>query len=197
MARPLRELGSGETHHLTSRGVEKRDVFLDDVDRRRFVRRLGDVLEECPVSCLAYCLMSNHIHLILQGDGQAVSGAMRDVLGGHARYFNRRHDRSGHLFGGRFHDVRIASDAQMHAALRYVALNPVRAGLVQHPREWRWGSFAALQSGLVQPGSLDLDALARVLPGAGTAPAQLAAALAQTVEAGLADARLAASARRE
>jgi len=193
MPRAPRELATGESYHLTSRGVEKRNVFLDDRDRRRFVRRLGDAVEERPVSCLAYCLMDNHVHLVLHGDGPAISQVMRDVLGGHARFFNRRHERSGYLFGARFHHVHIASDAQMHAALRYVALNPVRAGLVSHPRDWPWSSFAALEARTVHPGAVDLALLGRLLGVESAAPADVASALCRTVEIGLADARLAAN----
>lgn len=192
MPRMPRELVAGESYHLTSRGVERRDVFLDDHDRARFVRRLGDAVDGRPVSCLAYCLTDNHVHLVLHGDGNEISRVMRDVLGGHARFFNRRHDRTGHLFGARFHHVHIASDAQMHAALRYVALNPVRAGLVSHPSDWPWSSFAALDSGVVQPGTIDLSLLGQVLGVESKAPLRVAAGLRRTVEIGLADARLAA-----
>lgn len=194
MPRAPRELVTGESYHLTSRGVEKRTVFLDDQDRSRFVRRLGDAVEGRPVSCLAYCLMDNHVHVILHGDGQGISRVMRDVLGGHSRFFNRRHERSGYLFGARFHDVHIASDAQMHAALRYVALNPVRAGLVDHPRDWPWSSFAALDAGMVHPGTIDVALLGRLLGVVAAAPSEVASALRHAVELGLADARLAASA---
>lgn len=195
MSRVPRQLAAGESYHLTSRGVDRRDVFLDEHDRRRFVRRLGDAIDGRPLGCLAYCLMGNHIHLILSGDGLSISRVMRDVLGGHARYFNRRHERSGYLFGARFHDVHIASDAQMHAALRYVALNPVRAGLVEHPREWPWGSYAALRGGVVYPGSIDLERLGQILGAGDSTASAVSRALSTTVEVGLADARLVASTR--
>lgn len=192
MARPRRQLVSGGTYHLTSRGVEKRSIFHDDVDRRRFVRRLANSVSDRGVSCLSYCLMGNHVHLILRGEAEQISSAMRDLLGGHARYFNKRYERSGHLFGARFHHVHVTTDEQVHAALRYVALNPVRAGLVEHPRDWPWSSFAALTAGLVEPGSVDLEALGLLLLGNVSALTTVAAALATTVEVGLLDARLSA-----
>lgn len=195
MPRAPRELATGESYHLTSRGVERRAVFLDDEDRRRFVRRMGDAVEARAVSCVAYCLMDNHVHVILHGDGPDISRVMRDVLGGHSRFFNRRHERSGYLFGARFHHVHIASDAQMHAALRYVALNPVRAGLVHHPRDWPWSSFAALHAGVLHPGTVDLALLGRLLGTESASAADVASTLCRTVEIGLADARLAASTR--
>lgn len=194
MPRQPRQFASGETFHLTSRGIDKRDIFLDDRDRRRFVHRLGIALDERPVSCLSYCLMGNHVHLLLHGEGAGLSSVMRDVLGGHARFFNKKYGRAGHLFGERFHAVHIESTAQLHAAIRYVELNPVRAGFVGHPREWPWGSYSALSAGTVQPGTLDIPLLGRMLDAGSARPGHVAAALARTVEIGLADARLAARA---
>jgi len=189
VVRPLRQLISGEAYHLTSRGVDKRVVFLDDRDRRNFVRRLGATADDRDVSCLAYCLMSNHVHLVMRGSSEELSSLMRDVLGGYARYFNKRHGRSGHLFSSRFRDVHIASDAQLHAVLRYVALNPVRAGMVEHPRDWPWSSFAALASGTFEPGAVDLRALGILLTGnMGPLPAVVDALL-KTVDMGLDAAR--------
>jgi putative transposase len=189
MPRAPRQLASGEAYHLTSRGTNKCDVFLDDSDRRDFVRRLGTVASHRRVSCLAYCLMGNHIHLILQGSAAGMSATMRDLLGGYAQWFNVRHARSGHLFGARYNDVHIESDAQMHAALRYVALNPVRANLVNDPNDWAWGSFAAVMGGAVQPGTVDLVALASILGSARGGIDGVRERLVETVDVGLAAAR--------
>jgi hypothetical protein len=84
---------------------------------------------------------------------------MRDLLGGHAMGFNKRHGRTGHLFGERFHHVHIAHHEQMLATIRYVALNPVRAGLVTRPEDWPWSSHAALMNGAMHPGTIDARAL--------------------------------------
>ena len=189
MPRAPRHLASGEAYHLTSRGTNKCDVFLDDSDRRSFVRRLGTVALNRQVSCLAYCLMGNHIHLILRGSATGMSATMRDLLGGHAQWFNARHARSGHLFGARYNDVHISSDAQMHAAIRYVALNPVRANLVNHPSDWPWGSFAAVTAGTMHPGTVDLVALASILGAAQGGIDGVRERLLATVDVGLSAAR--------
>ena len=195
MPRCARQLVTGEAYHLTSRGTDRREVFLDDEDRQRFVIRLGAVCRKRDVSCLAYCLMGNHVHLLVRGDAPAMSDLMRDLLGGHAQFFNRRHGRTGHLFGSRYHDVHIASDAQLDAALRYVALNPVRAGLTPTPEAWPWSSYAALAAGVLHPGALDVDQLMSLLPLAERSVPALRDHLETVVHAGMAEARMAAVAR--
>jgi REP element-mobilizing transposase RayT len=195
MPRCARQLVTGETYHLTSRGTDRRDVFLDDDDRQRFVLRLGAACTKRVVSCLGYCLMGNHVHLVVRGEAQSVSACMRDVLGGHAQFFNRRHARTGHLFGGRFHDVHVATDRQLSAVLRYVALNPVRAGLVTVPEAWPWSSYAALLAGVVHPGTCDVAALADSVLPADVPRVTLVRYLKTLVETGLADARLEARMR--
>ncbi len=159
MARPIREVHPGEAYHLTARGSNRQSIFLDGEDCQRFLMRLGRTSQRREWSCLGYCLMGNHIHLVVRGDHGAISDGMRDLLGGHASSFNHRHGRSGHVFGDRFHDVHVGTTHQMHAVLRYVALNPVRAGLVSHPDDWMWSSYAAMVAGVIHPGTIDLPSL--------------------------------------
>ena len=144
MGRKPREFGAGEAYHLTARGTNRQPIFLDDHDRRRFLGALRRASNARAWSCLAYCLMGNHFHLMIRAHERAVSPGMRDLLGGYSRYFNRRHDREGHLFKARFHDVHVARDAQAMAVVRYIALNPVRAGLTDRPEDWPWSSYAAM-----------------------------------------------------
>lgn len=144
MGRKPRNFGAGEAYHLTARGTNKQPIFLDDHDRHRFLGALGRASSARAWSCLAYCLMGNHFHLMIRAREHSVSPGMRDLLGGYSRYFNRRHGREGHLFKARFHDVHVTRDAQAMAVVRYIALNPVRAGLNDRPEEWRWSSYAAM-----------------------------------------------------
>ena len=137
----------------------KRPIFRDDIDRQRFLAYLGAAVDRYAWSSLGYCLMGNHIHLLATGEPEAVSSGMRDLLGAHARSFNKRAGRSGHLFGDRFHHVTITEHDQMVAAVRYVALNPVRAGLVPRPEDWPWSSYAAIVSNAVPAGTVDVTAL--------------------------------------
>ena len=159
MSRTARQMPPGALYHLTARGTNRRTIFQDDTDRGRFLNYLGSATERYDWASLAYCLMGNHVHLVVVGEPTAISAGMRDLLGAHARSFNKRHGRSGHLFGDRFHHVTISEHDQAVAAIRYVALNPVRAGLVQRPEDWPWSSYAAMASSKVPPGTVDLDQL--------------------------------------
>jgi len=141
MARPLRIQYDGAVYHVTSRGNERRPVFLDAEDHKGFLDVLRATRERYNWLCHAYCLMTNHYHLVVEtGDGQ-LSAGMRQLNGVYTQWFNRKHRRSGHLFQGRFGAILIEKESHLLEACRYVVLNPVRARLVKHPSEWEWSSF--------------------------------------------------------
>lgn len=140
-----------------SRGNNKNEIFLDDADRHGFLTALAAIGEHHSWRTLSYCLMPNHFHLLIESDVQALSAGMRDLLGGYARRFNRRHDLVGHVFGGRFRAVPVSEDRQVAAVLRYIAMNPVAAGLCRDPVAWPWSSFAATLGRGPRPIGLDLD----------------------------------------
>ena len=102
-------------------------VFLDDIDYRHFVFLLGDVIEEFGIQCWNYCLMPNHYHLTLQPGRPNLSEAMRRLNGNYALWWNRRHQRVGHVFQGRFKDQIVDRESYLFAVTRYVLMNPVRA----------------------------------------------------------------------
>ena len=141
MARPLRIEFSGATYHITSRGNEQRDIFHSDDDRRAFLKFLGDAARRFGWSVTAWVLMSNHFHLLLQTPQPNLSKGMHWLNGTYAAWFNRRYNRCGHLFQGRFKAFVIEKEAYYAEVLRYVVLNPVRAKLVAHPAHYRWSSF--------------------------------------------------------
>lgn len=118
-------------------------VFLDDADYRQFVHLLGDVAEEFGIRCWNYCLMPNHYHLTLQPGEPNLSEAMRRLNGNYGLWWNRRHNRVGHVFQGRFRDQIVDRDSYLFAVTRYVLMNPVRARLVKQPGEWLWSSYRA------------------------------------------------------
>jgi REP element-mobilizing transposase RayT len=118
-------------------------IFLDDQDYRRFVFLLGDVLEEFDIECWTYCLMPNHYHAAICPRHPNLSAAMRKLHSGYAQWWNRRHERVGHVFQGRFKDQIVQEDGYALQLSRYVARNPIRAGLVQRPEDWRWSSYGA------------------------------------------------------
>jgi putative transposase len=143
VARPLRIQFPGAIYHLTSRGNEKRLIFLGDEDRKSFLNLLADVNARYRWVCHAYCLMDNHYHLLIETPEGNLSIGMRQLNGVYTQAFNRRHGRAGHLFQGRFKAILIEKDSHLLEACRYVVLNPVRAGAVENPERWRWSSYRA------------------------------------------------------
>jgi putative transposase len=137
-------------YHVTSRGTEGRDVFLDELDRRRFLGVLAEVVQERGWTCPAYCLMTNHFHLLVQTPKPDLAIGMHRLNSAHANYFNRRHDHTGHLFQARYAAEVVEHEAHLLEACRYIVLNPVRAGLYRRPSGWRWSSYRAT-AGYVSP----------------------------------------------
>lgn len=140
--RPRYELPNGLVH-VTARGNRRQAIALDDRDCERFLGTVSDVDRHTPLQWLAYCLMGNHYHLLVDGSRANLSNAMHRLNGTYAQAFNRRHGLDGHLFQDRFHAVAIASEWHLFELVRYIALNPVRAGLCAFPADYRWSSFAA------------------------------------------------------
>lgn len=145
-------------HHLVQRGHNRRDVFFSDADRTAYLETLVEFREELALKVYGYCLMTNHVHLIVDpgDDGANLGRLMKRLAGRHTRRINRRMNRSGTLWGGRFKCSGIETDRYLLTCLRYVDLNPVRAGLVAHPGEFRWSSYRA-HSGTVGTAWLDED----------------------------------------
>jgi REP element-mobilizing transposase RayT len=128
----------GTTHHVVFRGIERRAIFADDLDRRRLLERMSEVLVSEQVRCLAWALMTNHVHLVLRTGAQPLARAMSRVLTGYAGDFNRRQERAGHLFQNRYFSRPVLDDGDLLAVIRYVHRNPLAAGVV--------ASLAALES---------------------------------------------------
>jgi putative transposase len=140
-----------------SRGNRRQDVYLDAIDRFRFLDRLEEVIAGFRWFLHAYCLMPNHYHLVLQTPEPNLSAGMHRLNFLTAQAFNRRHDVDGHLFQGRYHSPLVESEAHLIELARYVVLNPVRAGLVHHPADWRWSSYRAAVGLAPRPPYLTLD----------------------------------------
>jgi len=143
MSRPLRLQLPGGIYHVTARGNDRRPIFEDDDDCARFLIVLASTVARHRVLCHAYCLMGNHYHLLVQTPEANLSVAMRHLNGVYTQRFNGRHDRCGHVLQGRFGAQLVDGDAYLREVCRYIVLNPVRAGLVAHPGEWRWSGFRA------------------------------------------------------
>ena len=149
MARPPRLLGAG-IFHLTAHGSDTRYLFLTSEDREDFLDRLASVCERFELALLSYVLMGNHYHSLLRIPDARLSQALQRLHTEYSRHHNRRHGRSAHLFEAHPYTGEIASEAHLVAACRYLARNPVRAGLVDDPLDWPWSSARA-HAGLEQP----------------------------------------------
>ena len=137
----------GILQHVMVRGNEQRDIFLDDHDRESFVRRLSFLLNATGTSCFAWAILSNHCHLLLMPTDAPLSTIMRRLLTGHAVFFNRKYNRSGHLFQNRYKSIVCEEESYLLELVRYIHLNPLRAGLVADLAEldrYPWSGHAAL-----------------------------------------------------
>ena len=157
MARPLRIEYEGAVYHITSRGNARQDIFLDDEDRLKFLDVLAEVVERYHWICHAYCLMPNHYHLLLETPLANLSQGMRQLNGVYTQAFNRRHHRTGHVLQGRYKAILVEKESHLLELARYIVLNPVRAGLVRHPRSWRWSSYRATAGDEEPPAFLTTD----------------------------------------
>jgi len=143
MTRPLRIEYPGAVYHVTSRGNEKKPVFKDNQDRLNFLNTLQHANKRYNWICHAYCLMTNHYHLLIETPDGNLSIGMRQVNGVYTQFFNNRHGRTGHLFQGRYKAILIQKDSYLLDVCRYVVLNPVRAKMVETPVAYPWSSYLA------------------------------------------------------
>src|SRR5689334_22691088 len=148
MARAPRKELAGGIHHVYNRGNHGDPLFIDDADRSFFLDELGVCAAKHRWTVLAYCLMPNHLHLVVETPETNLGDGMCILSTRYAQAFNRRHHpKGGHAFQGRFGSAIVDSDDYLAHLLRYVALNPVIAGLCEYPEKWRWGSHRHLIAG--------------------------------------------------
>jgi putative transposase len=135
MPRSSRIDAAGALHHVIVRGIERSSVFRSDTDRNHFLERLGGILQDTKILCYAWALIPNHFHLLVRTGPVAISTVMRRLLTGYALWFNRTHRRHGHLFQNRFKSILCQEDVYLLELVRYIHLNPIRAGLVEDVNE--------------------------------------------------------------
>lgn len=117
-------------HHVIARGIERSNIFRESADYEDFIRRLGQLLVQTETKCYAWALIPNHFHLLLKTGNVPIATIMRRLLSGYATCFNRRHQRSGHLFQNRYKSILCQEDVYLKELVRYIHLNPLRARLV-------------------------------------------------------------------
>jgi REP element-mobilizing transposase RayT len=156
VARKLRDQTEG-LRHIRCRGNRKQPIFVDDFDRERFMVLFAKVSRKLGWRCVAYCLMGNHVHLVVHVPPFTVSRGMQLLNGQYAHSFNRRHGYVGHLLEGRFRAARVDDDAYSLQVNRYVVLNQVRAGMVEEAVDWKWSSHRAMLGKVAPPPFLDVE----------------------------------------
>ncbi|MFQ5470279.1 MAG: transposase [Gammaproteobacteria bacterium] len=157
MARPLRIELAGGIYHVTTRGDRLEDIYQDDKDRQKWLAVLEQVCERYNWICHGYCQMTNHYHLIIETVEGNLSKGMRQLNGVYTQYHNRRHDRVGHVYHGRYKAILVEKDSYLLELSRYVVLNPVRAGMVKHAGAWSWSSYRAMIDKAPAPAWLQVD----------------------------------------
>ena len=158
MPRGARLDAPGTMHHVIVRGIEKRCIVDDDQDREMFIGRLGELSQGLQTAVYAWALMTNHAHILLRSGYQGISAFMRKFLTGYAGGYNRRHRRHGHLFQNRYKSIVVEEDAYFKELVRYIHLNPFRAGMVKSMKEldkYPWCGHSALM-GKVEYGWQDI-----------------------------------------
>ncbi len=140
MGRKPRVHFNGAVYHVMTRGVDGRDIFVDDHDRRIFLGALKRICGESGAEVFAYCLMGNHFHLAIQVGPIGLSAIMQRLLTGYSTAFNSRHGRNGHLFQARYRAIHCLDEAYLSVLIHYIHQNPVRAGFVAAEADWPWSS---------------------------------------------------------
>ena len=157
MARPLRLEYSGAPYHVTSRGNRREVIYEADADRESFLSTLSSVCERFNWRCHAYCLMTNHYHLLFETPDANLSRGIRQLNGVYSQYFNRYHKRVGHVFQGRYRAILIEKQSYLLELARYVVLNPVRTEMVGRAFDWRWSSYRSTAGLVEKPPFLTMD----------------------------------------
>lgn len=148
MGRLPRAIDDGLVYHALNRGNNRGDVFAEDDDREAFLVALGRTRDRYPFRLFGYCLMSNHFHLLLRPEpGQTISRILQSLTVAHTWRYHRRHRTSGHVWQGRFKSPVIQDDRHLLVVLRYIEANPLRAGIVADPADYRWSSYRHHGSG--------------------------------------------------
>ena len=152
MIRPLRIEFNGALYHITARGKARQAIFLSGEDFTDFLGILNHVVKRYHFLLHAYCLMDNHYHLLIETPEGNLSKGMRQLNGIYAQHFNRKHQRVGHLLQGRYKSILVDKENYLLELSRYMVLNPVRAGIVKDPKDYKWSSYQATAGDTDIPG---------------------------------------------
>jgi len=157
MARPLRIEYAGALYHVTARGDRREDIYVDDKDRQVWLQILAHVCRRFNWRCHTWCQMDNHYHILIETAEGNLSQGMRQLNGVYTQKSNRRHERVGHVFQGRYKAILIERDSYLLELSRYIVLNPIRAGMVKTVGDWERSSYHAMINHKTAPEWLETD----------------------------------------
>lgn len=157
MARPLRVEYSGAIYHVINRGNAGERIFRSNIDRVKFIEYLRKAVTRFLLSVHSFCLMENHFHILAETQLPNLSQALHWLTVSYAGYFNRKYHRIGHLFHGRFKSILVEADEYLKQVSRYIHLNPVRAGLVDQPDDYRWSSYPIFTGKVITPDWIETE----------------------------------------
>ncbi len=143
MARTAREKSETGIYHVMLRGIDKRNIFLKDSDYEKFIEYIKKVKEKTEFMVYAYCLMTNHVHMLLKTETVEIGDIIRRITVGYAQYHNIKNGRTGHLFQNRFKSEPVNTDEYFLVVLRYIHQNPIKAGMVEKIEDYKWSSYNA------------------------------------------------------
>ena len=157
MARPLRIEYAGAMYHITARGNEGNSIYKTDRDREKFLEYLKTNHDRYGVKVHAYCLMTNHYHLLIETPRANLTRSMQVLNSSYTTYYNTKRKRKGHLFQGRYKAILVDKDSYMQELTRYIHLNPLRANMVLSPEEYIWSSYNHYIKRNTNPEYLEVD----------------------------------------
>ena len=158
MVRSLRKESASGIHHVILRGVSRQEILHDDSDCRRFLDTVLKYKRNAGVQVYGWCLMRNHVHLLIREGEEEISATMKRIAVSYARYYNDKYEVSGHVFQDRFRSQPVETDGYLMRVTRYIHQNPVKAGFVVKPDDWQWSSCLGYYGRPVYPvGLLDKE----------------------------------------
>jgi REP element-mobilizing transposase RayT/biotin operon repressor len=141
LPRQRRKIGLSKIYHIIARGNERKDIFLDDEDKSKFIQIITNKKKKNEYIIYAYCLMNNHLHLLLKEEEDNISRIMRRINTAYAYYFNKKYNRVGHVFQDRFKSEPVENDRYLISLIQYIHNNPVKAKTVNQPHQYKWSSY--------------------------------------------------------
>jgi putative transposase len=141
MPRTARRLSNTGIYHIMVRGINRQPIFYEEEDYQRYLNTLGRTIDKSDAVILGYCLMNNHVHLLIQDCNNAIATVMKSIGTSYAYWYNHKYERSGHVFQDRYKSENVEDDAYLMTVIRYIHQNPVKAGIIAEAESYLWSSY--------------------------------------------------------